>query len=108
MDSETEGLDSDNEGLNKEVLPPEIKGYSLSNPPNVNYSDKRATRSSMGWNNLIVGSYELHSVAKSYINVVNYIASFVKPTPPTYIITNNTILTQYSIKKGIKVFGKKS
>ena len=61
----------------------------------------------MVWNNLIFGSNELHSVVKSYINVVNAIASFVKPTPPTDIITNKTILTQYIIKQGLKVFGKK-
>ena len=61
----------------------------------------------MGRNNPIVGSNELHSVAKAYINVVNDINSFIKPTPPTNIITNETILTQYSIKQGLKVFGKK-
>ena len=61
----------------------------------------------MGWNNLIVGSNELHSVAKAYINVVNAITYFVKPTAPTNIISNNTILTQYSIKQELKVFGKK-
>ena len=77
-----------NEGLDNKVLPPERKGYILRNPLNVNYSDKRATRLSMVWNNLIVGSNEIHSVAKSYVNVVNAITSFVKPTPPTNIITN--------------------
>ena len=61
----------------------------------------------MGWNNLIVGSNELHSVTKAYINVVNDITYFVKPTPPTNIITNDTILNQYSIKQVLKVFGKK-
>ena len=61
----------------------------------------------MGWNNLIVGSNEIHSVAKAYVNVVNAITSFVKLTPPTNIITNETILTQYRIKKIFKVFGKK-
>ena len=59
----------------------------------------------MVWNNLIVGSNELHSVAKSYIYVVNAIDYFAKPTPPTNIITNETILTQYSINQGLKVFG---
>ena len=98
---------SDNEVVDKEVLNPESKGYSLRNPPNVNYSDKRSTRRSMGWNNLIVGSNELYSVEKSYVNIVNAIDYFFKPTPPTNIITNETILTQYSIKKGLKVFGKK-
>ena len=107
MESETEGADSENEVLDNKVLPPERKGCSLRNPPNINYSDKRATWSSMGSNNLIVGSNELHSVAKAYFNVVNDIATFVKPTPPTNIITNDTILMQYSINQGLKVFGKK-
>ena len=61
----------------------------------------------MGCNNLIVGSNEIHSVAKAYVNVVNAITSFVKPTPPNNIITNKTILTQYIIKQGLKVFGNK-
>ena len=61
----------------------------------------------MGWNNLIVGSHEINSVAKAYLNVINAITSFVKPTPPTNIIANETILTQYSINEGLKVFGKK-
>ena len=107
MDSETEGVKSDNEGVYNKVLTTDIKGYILRNPLNVNYSDKRATRFSMGWNNLIVGSNEIHSVTKAYISLVNAITYFVKPTPPTNIITNETILTQYSIKQGIKVFGKK-
>ena len=62
---------------------------------------------SMGWNNLIVGSNELHSVEKSYIKVVNAVASFVETTLPTNTMTNKTILTQYSIKQGLKFFGKK-
>ena len=61
----------------------------------------------MGWNNLIVGYNEIQSVAKAFVNVVNAITSFVKPTPPTNTIANETILTQYSIKQGRKVFGKK-
>ena len=61
----------------------------------------------MGWKNIIVVFNEIHSVAKSYANVVNYIVSFVKPIPPTNIITNETILIQCSIKQGIKVFVKK-
>ena len=59
----------------------------------------------MGWNSLIFGSNEIHSVTKSYVNVANSITSFVKPTPPTNIITNETILTQYRINQGLKVFG---
>ena len=93
VESETEGADLDNEEVDKEVLPPDRKGYSLRNHPNVNYSDKRSTWRSMGWNNMIIGSNELHSVAIAYINVVNSIDTFVKPTPPTNIITNGTILT---------------
>ena len=107
MDSETEGVDSDNEGVKNEDLHPERKGYILRNTPNVNYSDKRVTRFSMGQNNLIVGSNKIQSVAKDYINVANAINYFVKRTPPTNIITNKTILTQYSINQGLKVFGKK-
>ena len=107
VESETEAVDSDNEELDNKVLPPERKGYIIRNPTNVNYSDKRATRLSMGCNNLIVGSNELHSEEKFYVNVVNYIASFVNPTPPTNIITNDTILMQYSIKQVLEIFGKK-
>ena len=61
-ESEIEGVEYENEGVDNGVLPPERKGYSLRKPPNVKYSDKRANRISMGWNNLIVGSNEIHSV----------------------------------------------
>ena len=61
----------------------------------------------MGWNNLVVGSNEIQIVAKAYINVVNAITFFVKPKPPTNIITNETILTQYSFKQGLTVIGNK-
>ena len=108
VESETEVVDSDNEGVDNKVLPPERKGYILRNLPNVNYSDKISNQRSMGRNNIIVGSNELHSVAKSYVNVVNAIDNSVKPTPPTNIITNETILTQYIIKQGLRIFGKKS
>ena len=57
--------------------------------------------------NLIVDSYALHSVEKSHVNVVKAIATFFEPTPPTNIITNETVLNQYTIKQGHKVFGKK-
>ena len=107
VDSENEGMESDNVVVYKKFLPPERRVYSLRNPPNVNHSYKRATRISMGWNNLIVGSNKIHSLAKAYINVVNAINYFVKPTPPTNIITNETILTQYSITQVIKVFVSK-
>ena len=62
----------------------------------------------MGWNNLIVVSNEIHSLEKSYVNVFNYITSFVKPTPLTNIITNDAILMQYIINQGLKVFVNKS
>ena len=107
VDSETEVMDSYNEGGDNEVLPPEKKGCSLRNPPNINYSDKIPTWRSMGWKNRIVRSNELHSVTKAYVKVVNDIATFVKPKPPTNIITKETILTKYSIKQGLKVFVKK-
>ena len=61
----------------------------------------------MGWINLIIGSHALYSVAKAYASIVNAINNIVKPTPPTNIIINETILNQYSIKQGHKVFGKK-
>ena len=61
----------------------------------------------MGWKNLIVGSNELHSVAKSYVNVFNDISTFVKTAPPTNINTNEINLTQYSTKKVLNVFGNK-
>ena len=61
----------------------------------------------MGRNNLIVGSNELHSVAKYYVKFVNVIASFVRPTPPTNIITKKNILKQYIINQGLKVFVNK-
>ena len=104
---ETEGVDSDNEGVVNEVLPPERKGYIPRNLPNINYSDKRSTWICIGWNNLIVSCNEIHSFAKAYVNVNNDITSFFKPTPPTNITTNKTILKQYIINQGLKVFGKK-
>ena len=60
----------------------------------------------MVWNNLIVGSHALHSFAKAYFGVLNDTYTFLKPTPPTNIIINETILNQYSIKQEIKVFGQ--
>ena len=58
----------------------------------------------MVWNNLVFGSHALHNVANLYVNFVNDIATFVDPTPPTNLIKNDTILTKYSIKQGLKVF----
>ena len=61
----------------------------------------------MGWSNLIVGYRAHHNVSMSYVNVANAITTSVEPTPPTNIITNETIRTQYSIKKGIQIFRQK-
>ena len=61
----------------------------------------------MGSKNLIIESNGIHSVTKSYVSVVNAISAFAKHTTPTNIITNETIMTQCSIKQGLKVFGKK-
>ena len=47
------------------------------------------------------------SVAKAYVNVVNDIANFFYPNPPTNIITNDTILKKYIINQRLKVFAKK-
>ena len=78
------------------------KLYCLHNPLTINYNNVRDNHSSVVWINLIVGSYALHNVTKAYENVVNSIATFVQSTPPTNIITNETNLTQYSIKQGLK------
>ena len=61
----------------------------------------------MVWINLNVVSHDLHNVAKAYVNAANAIIKFFDPTPPTNITTNETIMTQYSIKQGLKGFGKK-
>ena len=98
-------MDSDNEVVDNEVLPTELKGCILSNLPNFNYSNIRSTQRYMGWNNLIFGYNELHSVTKSYVNIANSIDIFVKNNPPTNIITNKTILMQYKSKQGVNVFG---
>ena len=62
----------------------------------------------MIYSNMIVYSYALQSVAKSYVIIVKDISTFFEPIPRTNIITNETILKQYSIRQGIKVFGKKA
>ena len=55
----------------------------------------------MVWSSLIVGARDLHNIAKAYVNVINAIATFVEPTPPTNMTTNETILNQYSINQGL-------
>ena len=61
----------------------------------------------MVFNNLVVDFHALNSVAEAYVNVINATVTFFEPTPPTNIITNETILTQYSIKQGLNMFGEK-
>ena len=55
----------------------------------------------MGWSNPIVGDCALHKFSKTYVNVVNTITTFIELTTPTTIITNDTILTQYSINRDL-------
>ena len=62
----------------------------------------------MGWIKMVVGSHTLHNFVKAHVNIVNDIATFFEPTPPTNIITNETILAQYIIKQLLKVLGGKS
>ena len=54
----------------------------------------------MGWRNVIVGSRDLHN---SYNNAVKSIAIFVGTTTPVNIITNDTIMAQYTINQGLQV-----
>ena len=61
----------------------------------------------MGCINLIVGAYALDNSAMVYVNVINAIANFVESTPPTNNIANKTILNQYRIKQGLKIFRQK-
>ena len=56
----------------------------------------------MKWINLLVGPHALQNFAQAYVNIFNAIVTFFEPTPQTNIITNETILTQYSIKRGLK------
>ena len=59
----------------------------------------------MGWSNLIFGALALHNVVMAHFNFVNAVANFVEPNTPTNIITDDTILKQYSINKGLQAFG---
>ena len=109
MDNKNEGVDSENEGEDKKFLPPERKKNRQRNPPTINYIDGRANQWSIGSMNLIFGSHALiHNIVKAFVNVVNATSTFFGPTPPTNIVKNETILTQYIIKQGPKVFGKKA
>ena len=99
-------MDTKNERVENEVLSHDKKLYRLQNNPTINYNNTGYNWISMGWNNLLVGSHGLHNVVKTYVNFVNYIATFVDPTITTNIIKNETILNQYSIKQGLEVFGK--
>ena len=59
----------------------------------------------MVWSNLFFCSHALHNFTNAYVNDANDITTFVEPTPPTNIIKNKTILTQYSIKQGLRFWG---
>ena len=48
-----------------------------------------------------------YTVLQNPISMLLILFFFVKPTPPTKIITNETFLTKYSINQRLKVFGKK-
>ena len=112
---ENEGVYTDNEGVENvrrvtiytNALPNDKKGYCLRHPPNTNYHEKRDNWCSICWSKLIVGSCALHNAAMTYANVINTIANFVENTPPKKIITNETILTQYIIKKVLQIFRQK-
>ena len=116
VEAENEGVESYNEGVdddsgvtvNAYSLPPEKNVYHLWNPPTFNCNDEISNQRSMGWINLIIGARALHNIAKAYVKVFNVIDAFVEPNSPTNIITNETILTQYSIKQGLKNFDKKA
>ena len=81
-------------------------------PPSNKIKEDRNWRP-MVWNNLIVGSHDLHNVAKVYVakayaKILNVITNFVETTPPTNTIIYENILTQYSIKHRIRIFDKKA
>ena len=115
MNAENEGVHSENRGvenygrvtINFDALPPHQQLHHPWNTPTISSSDERDNRCSMGWINLIVGAHALHNFAKAYANVINDTTTFVEPNPPTNIITNESFLTQYSIKQGLKVFAQK-
>ena len=107
VDGENEGVDSENEGVDNDDLPPELRGYCLWNIPTINYNYGRSNWRYMGWRKLIVDSYTFHNFAKAYTNIFNAITTFFEHTTPTNIITNETILSKYSTKQEIKVFGQK-
>ena len=79
MDSETEVVESDNELLDNEVLPPELKGYIPRNPTNISSSNKISTQCSMVWNNLIIGSNEIHSVENPTTMLLMLLPHFLNP-----------------------------
>ena len=77
MDAEHEVLVNDKGGaIDTNTLTPQLKGFFLRQPPNINYNDEITTWHSMGRSKLIVNARALHNISKSYINVVNAIATF--------------------------------
>ena len=106
MDTENEWVELENEGVDNAFLSSEQEWYCLRNPTTIKYNNGRACWRFMGSRNLIIGSHALHNVTKAYVNVINFIATFDEPNPPTNITTNDTFLTKYRIKQGLKVFEK--
>ena len=100
-------MDTENEGVENEALPTYQKWYWLRDPHTINYNYRRSNLVFMVCNNLIVFSHALHNVTKANVNILNAIFIFVDPNTPTNIITNDTTLTQYIIKQGLKGFVKK-
>ena len=96
MNSENEVVHNDGGvNINTDALTTEETVYLIRNSPTINYNDKRVNQRAIGWINLIVGAWSLHNILKAYVNAIT---NFVEPNPPTNIVTNDTILTQYSIK----------
>ena len=86
---------------------PYLKIEHLQYPLTNNYNDGIFNQQYIVWSYLIVGYHDLHNVSKAYENFFNAITTLVEPTPPTNIITNENILTQYSIRQGLNVLGRK-
>ena len=98
-------METENKVVDNNALPPDKNLYHLRNPPTINYNKGRYNWRSVILSNLIDGARSLHNFSKSYANTVNDITIFIEPTTPTNIITNETILIQYSIKQVLNFLG---
>ena len=99
-------MESDNEVVGNEVLPTDRNGIAYGNTQ-YQLQWQKSHSALHGTEQSNFGSNELHIVAKAYVNVVNVIDILFKPTPQTNIVTKDTVLTQYRINQGLKVFGIK-